>query len=164
MIRLANEQDIEPIMVIVKKTITMMQDENNLQWDHTYPSHDTFENDVKRNELYVFETENEVQGFICISPETDTEYATIEWPRKQRATVIHRCAVSTKSRSKGIASQLFAFAEQRAQVMSNGYLKSDTYVTNEKMRLFFSKKGYDFKGIMKRPELPFDFYCYDKQL
>ncbi|EUJ40355.1 GNAT family N-acetyltransferase [Brochothrix campestris] len=164
MIRLATEADIKPIMMIVKKTIAMMQAENNLQWDETYPSYEVFENDIRRNELYVFEADMEVLGFICISPETDDEYATIEWASKQRATVIHRCAVSTKSRSQGIASQLFAFAEQKAVTTSQGYLKSDTYVTNEKMRAFFAKKDYDFKGIMKRPELPFEFYCYDKQL
>lgn len=164
MIRKAELSDISTIMKIVKSTIKVMHEENNPQWDELYPTEEIFKNDIKVGELFVYTDEGKVQGFICISPEKESEYTMGSWRESKTALVIHRCAVATGVRGKGIASQFLELAENLAIHKKYNYVKSDTYITNKKMNDFFLKKGYTFCGEMTRPEMVYPFNCYDKIL
>ena len=59
MIRLAKQHEIDKILVITAACAKDMIANKIYQWNEHYPSRAAFENDVKRNELYALEDQNE---------------------------------------------------------------------------------------------------------
>ena len=138
MIRKANMNDLESIMKIIKSTVEEMKTYNNTQWDENYPLEKDFVSDIKKQDLYIYEVDGEVAGFICLNYEEPEEYLGLNWSSNKKAMVIHRMAVNPNFRKTGIASKLVDFAEKLAVENNVSYLKSDTYSINSKMNLLFT--------------------------
>ncbi|HCA5265480.1 MAG: GNAT family N-acetyltransferase, partial [Clostridioides difficile] len=132
MIRKANMNDLESIMKIIKSTVEEMKTYNNTQWDENYPLEKDFVSDIKKQDLYIYEVDGEVAGFICLNYEEPEEYLGLNWSSNKKAMVIHRMAVNPNFRKTGIASKLVDFAEKLAVENNVSYLKSDTYSINSK--------------------------------
>ena len=79
MIRLAKIIEIPRILAITKACAKDMIRQNILQWNEEYPSKNAFENDIKRNELYVFISEDTIIGCMVLTTTMDTEYIPINW-------------------------------------------------------------------------------------
>ncbi|HEH6974512.1 TPA: GNAT family N-acetyltransferase, partial [Clostridioides difficile] len=138
MIRKANMNDLESIMKIIKSTVEEMKTYNNTQWDENYPLEKDFVSDIKKQDLYIYEVDGEVAGFICLNYEEPEEYLGLNWSSNKKAMVIHRMAVNQNFRKTGIASKLVDFAEKLAVENNVSYLKSDTYSINSKMNLLLT--------------------------
>lgn len=164
MIRNAVKDDIKAIMKIIKKTIEEMQSYNNDQWNETYPSEEDFIIDIENGDLFVIEREGELAGFACINKVQPLEYKELNWFLKEGAIVIHRMAVNTEFRKKGIGTELMKFADEFALRKGMRYLKIDTYSLNTKMNSLIKKCGYNFVGEIHFPERKKEFYCYEKVL
>lgn len=164
MIRVAKRDDIDNIMEIVTLSIHIMNDEGNIQWDSTYPQKEDFLDDINSKALFVLESESNIKGIICINQTEPDEYKDLIWSLKSKATVIHRMAISPKYRNQGIGSQLMAFAETIAKNTNTNYLKTDTYILNDKMNHMFQKFGFQKVGEMNFKGKPFKFNCYEKVL
>ena len=106
MIRKANMNDLESIMKIIKSTVEEMKIYNNTQWDENYPLEKDFVSDIKKQDLYIYEVDGEVAGFICLNYEEPKEYLGLNWSSNKKAMVIHRMAVNPNFRKTGIASKL----------------------------------------------------------
>lgn len=164
MIRKANMNDLESIMKIIKSTVEEMKTYNNTQWDENYPLEKDFVSDIKKQDLYIYEVDGEVAGFICLNYEEPEEYLGLNWSSNKKAMVIHRMAVNPNFRKTGIASKLVDFAEKLAVENNVSYLKSDTYSINSKNEFitykvwFYKNRRNEFLGKEK------SFYCYDKIL
>ena len=94
MIRKANMNDLESIMQIIKSTVEEMKTYNNTQWDENYPLEKDFVSDIKKQDLYIYEVDGEVAGFICLNYEEPEEYLGLNWSSNKKAMVIHRMAVN----------------------------------------------------------------------
>ena len=164
MIRKANMNDLESIMKIIKSTVEEMKTYNNTQWDENYPLEKDFVSDIKKQDLYIYEVDGEVAGFICLNYEEPEEYLGLNWSSNKKAMVIHRMAVNPNFRKTGIASKLVDFAEKLAVENNVSYLKSDTYSINSKMNLLLTKCGFTKIGEMSFLGKEKSFYCYDKIL
>ncbi|WP_114108617.1 GNAT family N-acetyltransferase [Clostridioides difficile] len=164
MIRKANMNDLESIMKIIKSTVEEMKIYNNTQWDENYPLEKDFVSDIKKQNLYIYEVDGEVAGFICLNYEEPKEYLGLNWSSNKKAMVIHRMAVNPSFRKTGIASKLVDFAEKLAVENNVSYLKSDTYSINSKMNLLLIKCGFIKIGEMSFLGKEKSFYCYDKIL
>ncbi|HEY8364139.1 MAG TPA: GNAT family N-acetyltransferase [Haloplasmataceae bacterium] len=164
MIRIARLGDIEEIMTIVAETIEDMRKEGNCQWSTTYPTKSHFEEDIKNNNLYIYEKNNEVAGFICISNTEDNAYQPLSWRKSQKAIVIHRFAVNRKYQRQSIGTKLVEFAEQLSRNKGINYVKVDTNSKNIRMNNLFQKLGFVFIGQITLRNLPDKFNCYDKIL
>jgi GNAT superfamily N-acetyltransferase len=162
MIRLAEAQDIDHIMRVVEKTILVMRDEDNPQWDDEYPAAAHFLDDVARRTLYVFEADGEIAGFICIDDFEPAEYERVAWHSSGKALVIHRMAVSPDFRGRGVATSLLEFADRLAIDSGVAYLKTDTYGKNAKMNALFSRNGFVRVGKMSFRGMQDAFTSYDK--
>jgi len=93
MIRKATLIDIENLLLITKACASNMIDKNIYQWNYLYPNKKAFLKDLKRNELYVLETENTVIGCITISTFMDDVYKPVSWLTKNNTNIyIHRLA------------------------------------------------------------------------
>ena len=79
MIRKANVSEIEQIITITRACAANMIEQNIFQWNEQYPTLEAFENDSKRNELYVLTFSEEIIGSIVISTLKDEEYNDVSW-------------------------------------------------------------------------------------
>lgn len=164
MIRLAEAKDLNGIMDIIKDTINEMKEENNIQWDETYPKREDFLKDIENKTLYVNEERHNIRGFICIDKNQPEAYKLLQWQGQDKEfMVIHRMAVGKNYRNQGLGKILFEFAEKIALENNIHFLRSDTYSLNYKMRSLFRKEKFKFIG-----EADFGkekkFYCYEKEI
>ena len=163
MIRKATSKDIDKIIEITQACTEFMNNQGIHQWNEHYPSRTAFENDVKRNELYVLESANEVIGCIVLSTIMDDEYIPITWLTPNENNIyIHRIALHPKNQGKGYAQKLMCFAE--AFAIENRYtsIRLDTFSQNERNQKFYELRGYKKLGSIyfpKQSKLP--FYCYE---
>jgi GNAT superfamily N-acetyltransferase len=164
-IRRAQLSDIPSIMQVIARVVPAMRETGNYQWDNTYPNAAAFEEDIALDQLWVAEFDGEVAGLAAITTEQYPEYATVGLDVGETAIVVHRLAVSTAYRGKGIAAALMQEAEAGAIRRGIKTLRIDTNTANEATQKLFPKMGYVFAGEMGlsfRPGLR--FYCYEKRL
>ena len=174
MFRYAEYDDIEVIMSIVAKTITLMKKEGNPQWNEDYPTKEVFINDIESHSLYIYETlditthyESVVAAaFICINDICPIEYSTVDWSKDitEEATYVHRLAIDPAYRRMGIGKALLTFADDMAKYERTDYLRSDTNSMNRGMNALFEKCGYTKRGEIYLRFFPEHFNCYDKVL
>ena len=162
MIRKATVLDLNSIMQITKACANHMINQQIYQWNEHYPNRNAFENDVQRDELYVYVQNNICIGCIVITTIKDVEYVPIEWLTKDKNIYIHRLAVHPKYQGKGIAQQMMTFAENFAKI--NGYfsVRLDTFSQNKRNQKFYETRGYKRLGNIYFPkQSKHPFYCYE---
>jgi N-acetylglutamate synthase-like GNAT family acetyltransferase len=164
-IRPATSPDVPAIMQLIADIVPAMREAGNYQWDSTYPNAAVFEEDIAMNQLWVAELDGDIAGVAAITTEQYPEYASVGMDITETAIVVHRLAVSTQYRGKGIAAALMQQAETEALKRGIKTLRIDTNTANEATQKLFPKMGYKFAGEMGlsfRPGLR--FYCYEKRL
>ncbi len=163
MIRKARETDIEAIIVMTKDCAKAMIANGIYQWYEHYPNKSAFINDIKRNELYVLEIEEEVKGSIVISTLMDEEYIPIKWLTKNDNNIyIHRLAIHPELQGNGYAQQLMSFAEQFAIENNYSSIRLDTFSQNKRNQKFYELRGYKRLGDIYFPkQSEYPFHCYE---
>ncbi|MBR9846300.1 MAG: GNAT family N-acetyltransferase [Algicola sp.] len=163
MIRKATLNDIDCIIEITKACARFMISKQIFQWNDYYPNRIAFENDVKRDELYVLEHENTTIGCIVISTVIDDEYIPVTWlTPNMNNCYVHRLAVHPKHQGKGFAQELMSFAETFA--IENNYtsIRLDTFSKNLRNQKFYELRGYKKLGSIYFPkQSEYPFYCYE---
>jgi GNAT superfamily N-acetyltransferase len=164
-VRRAKLSDIPSIMQVIADVVPAMRESGNYQWDNTYPNAVVFEEDIAFDQLWVAELDGDIAGVGAITTEQYPEYASVGMDINETAIVVHRLAVNTHYRGKGIAAALMQQAETEALRRGIKTLRIDTNTANEATQKLFPKMGYVFAGEMGlsfRPGLR--FYCYEKRL
>ena len=166
MIRKATLNDIDGIIDITKACAKYMIARNIFQWNEHYPNRTPFENDVKRDELYVLEIENRIIGCIVISIVMDDEYIPIKWLTPNENNIyIHRLAIHPKHQGKGYARELMNFAEIFAKHNKFASIRLDTFSQNNRNQKFYELRGYQKLGDIFFPkQSKHPFYCYELTL
>ena len=164
-VRLAEEIDLDRIMVIIEDTVKEMHQNNNFQWDSEYPNREVFLKDIKDGVLYVaVDNKDIIVGLAVFNLEKPDSYSDVDWKAGENDYVIHRLAVDVKQRKTGVANLLVDFGEKMALEKNLNYMMADTNSKNISARKFFEKSGYEYVGIIKLPGKEDDFYCYEKKL
>lgn len=164
MIRKGKMEDIDTLMKIVRDTVHVMKEEENDQWDETYPNGEIFHDDVHAGALNVLLEDGEIIGSITVDRNEPDEYQTIPWHHDGPAYTFHRLVVTPFKRGKGAASQLIRHAEQIAKNQNVPYMRIDTYSLNKKAQQLFEKMGFQKAGEMSFHGKKLPFYCYEKKL
>ncbi|MCT4606493.1 MAG: GNAT family N-acetyltransferase [Marinisporobacter sp.] len=164
MIRKSTFNDIKQIMDIIRATIEEMRSYGNNQWNTNYPMAKDFIKDIENHELYTYDLNGQVAGFVCINYEEPIEYKAVNWSSHEKFMVIHRMAINPSYRQQGIGTQLVKFAEKLARNNEINYLKTDTYSINLKMNSLFKKLDFNHIGNIHFLGREHDFYCYEKIL
>lgn len=163
MIRKAKASEISKIIALTQACAAVMEANGIFQWNKYYPSAVAFENDIARDELYVYLTNATIVGSITISTYKDEEYKPIQWLTKEsQHYYIHRLAVHPTFQGQGIAQQLMTFAENTARAKGIASIRLDTFSKNERNQRFYSLRGYQKVGQIyfpKQSKAP--FYCYE---
>lgn len=163
MIRKAEEKDIHRILRITKACAKSMIENGVFQWNEYYPNAAAFQTDITREELYVLEINNKVEGCIVISIIMDAEYKPIDWLTSNKDNIyIHRLAIHPKHQGKGYAQQLMGFAEQFAIENNYSSIRLDTFSQNKRNQKFYELRGYKRLGNIYFPkQSAFPFHCYE---
>jgi ribosomal protein S18 acetylase RimI-like enzyme len=163
MIRVAKISEIDDILTITKACAKKMSDRGIFQWNEHYPSKIVFENDIKRNELFVFEEHAKIIGTIIISAFMDDEYKSVTWlASKYNAIYIHRLAVHPDFQGKGCARKLMDFAENYARENNFSSVRLDTFSQNTRNQQFYTQRGYQkLEAIYFPKQSEHPFYCYE---
>ena len=163
MIRKGLSTDIDRILRITKACSKYMISKGIYQWNEHYPNKLAFESDVKRNELYVIEINNNVVGCIAISTLMDDEYIPVKWLTPNKNNIyIHRLAIHPEYQGNGFAQQLMDFAEQHSKENNYSSIRLDTFSKNKRNHLFYELRGYKkLEDIYFPNQSKFPFHCYE---
>ena len=163
MIRQAKLSEIQEILSMTRSCGQKMIAEGVFQWNEHYPNIEAFQKDIKRNELFVFTSEEKIIGCIVISSEKDKEYDDISWLTPDGDNYyIHRLAVDPAQQGKGIARKLMDFAEAYVAKKNAVSVRLDTFSQNHRNQKFYRSRGYTQLGNIYFPkQSEFPFYCYE---
>ena len=164
MIRNANLKDLVSSKSLTEACAEKMQENDIFQWNEHYPSLEKLQEDIEREELFLLEENEELQGIVVLTPHMDEEYTPIAWltPKGSRNLYVHRLATNPKEWGSGHGRKLMDFAEDFAR--SNGYIsvRLDTFSQNQRNQRFYEARGYKRLGNIyfpKQSEHP--FFCYE---
>ena len=163
MIRRAKILEIPDILSITRACAADMIKKGIYQWNEYYPNYSAFENDIKRDELFVLEKDSKIIGTVVVSAIIDKEYVHLKWlPPNQNNCYVHRLAVEPQHQGKGYAQKLMAFAEDYARKNRFVSIRLDTFSQNKRNQKFYETRGYQKLGDVffpKQSEHP--FHCYE---
>jgi len=163
MIQLAKISQIPEILSMTDACRLAMEANGIYQWTTEYPSKKAFENDIERNELYVFLRDNDIVGCIVISLFMDEEYRTVDWLTENGTNYyIHRLGVHPDFQGLGFAQRLMDFGENFARQQNALSVRLDTFSQNKRNQKFYEQRGYTRLGDIffpKQSEHP--FHCYE---
>ena len=163
MIRRAKISEIPDILTITQACAKKMQDNGIFQWNEHYPSRQAFVKDIERNELFVIEENNIIQGTIVISTLMDEEYRPIQWLTPNGKSIyIHRLSVDPELQGKGLAQQMMDFAENYSRDNNFISVRLDTFSQNKRNQCFYEQRGYQKLGDIYFPkQSKHPFHCYE---
>lgn len=143
--------DVDRILEIIEKAKIELRKLGLDQWQNGYPNREVIENDVKNGISYVLEEISEkIVGTIVLSPKKEEPYSKIEgkWITNDDYIVIHRLAVDSEIKNKGIATKILEFSEKECIKNKILSIKTDTHENNKPMKKFLEKNGFSYCGVI----------------
>ena len=142
MIRKAVIGDIDTVLSIYDGAREYMRRSGNAeQWGGGYPSADVVKDDIDGGNLYVLVENEEILAvfFFRVGVLTDINNRIV--PSDKPYAVIHRIAISSKARGRGVSGLCFDFAFSKADSV-----KIDTHKDNLPMQRALAKYGFKYCG------------------
>ena len=171
--------DVDRILEIIEKAKIELKKLGLDQWQNGYPNREVIENDVKNRISYVLEEISEkdgksknqsskkIIGTIVLSPKKEAPYSKIEgkWITNDDYIVIHRLAVDSEIKNRGIATKILEFSEEECIKNKIFSIKTDTQENNEPMKKFLGKNGFSYCGVIyldREPDIGEKRIAYEK--
>ena len=171
--------DVNRILEIIEKAKIELRKLGLNQWQKGYPNREVIENDIKSGISYILEeisekndkSENQISkkivGTIVLSPKKEIPYSKIEgkWITNDDYIVIHRLAVDSEIKNKGIATKILEFSEKECIKNKILSIKTDTHENNEPMKRFLEKNGFSYCGVIyldREPDVGEKRIVYEK--
>ena len=152
LLRNSKETDIEYILNILEDAKLFLKNNGVDQWQNGYPNKDVILEDIKNNESYVLECENEIIGTTVLSFRGDNNYNKIyegKWiTEKEKYAVVHRIAIKKDSSIKNIGMNIMKFIENKCIENNINSIKIDTHENNRNMQNLLEKLNYKYCGII----------------
>lgn len=145
MIRKTNIEDIPSVMHIIHDAQTYFKENGIPQWQNGYPDENQIINDIKEDGSYVLEEDNQIIGTFFLTFKEEASYKKIydgEWLNDEPYAAIHRIAIDSSLKGKGIASKLFAYGESIALSKGINTIRIDTHEYNLSMQNALKKNGF----------------------
>ena len=150
--RNSTEQDLKYILNILEEAKLFLKNNGVDQWQNGYPNEEVILNDIKNNESYVLEYENEIIGTTVLSFRGDNNYNKIyegKWiTEKEKYAVIHRIAIKKDSGIKNIGMNIMKFIEDKCIENNIHSIKIDTHENNKNMQGLLEKLNYKYCGVI----------------
>ncbi len=147
---LAKWEDIPAYMDILNSGREFQREQGFVQWPDGYPDRETIENDVKTGNGYALTVDGRPAAYMYIGFDGDPSYPKIKgaWHYDEPYAVIHRIAIGSEFRGRGLADAAFRLAEDFCR--SKGYtnLRIDTDGQNKRMQHILEKNGFTYCGTV----------------
>ena len=119
------------------------------QWQNGDPSESDIENDIQNGNLYVADENGKLLG-MCYIGFYESDYDYIYWGNflEGEYVVIHRVAVDTESRGKGVFTALVKNAEKIAKENGKTQIRIDTHKGNSVMQKALKNNGFCRSGVI----------------
>ena len=163
MIRLAQKSDLDRVLQITRLCAREMESRKVFQWNQHYPDRQSFVNDIKNSELYVYCTKDMIIGCVSICSLMDEVYSKVAWKTNGKNSVyVHRLAVDPKHQQQGIGSKLMDFAENESKLNGIESMRLDTFSQNKVNQNFYEQRGYvKLEDIYFPLQSEHPFHCYE---
>lgn len=159
-IRLADPNDLERVITIVRNATRKLDAHGIAQWDELYPNRSDLQTDIENRHLYVIETGDAAAGLIALNEDQSPEYGEIAWQYRGTVLVVHRLVVDPAFQGQRLASQLMDFAEQTAATAGYAAIRLDAFSQNPTAIALYERRGYRRAGTVRlRKGL---FFCFEK--
>ncbi|WP_367296384.1 N-acetyltransferase family protein [Levilactobacillus yonginensis] len=152
LLRQATMADLPQIESIIRDGRELLAAQSVDQWQGTYPSTSIIVDDIHQGWTVVLEEDNEILGTAAVIPGEDANYERIDgqWLTDQAPYLaIHRVAVSSHHRGRGLAGELFQriFAQiDKAENVES--IRIDTHPDNKGMQHVIKKNGFTETGMI----------------
>tara|TARA_B110000967_G_scaffold200589_1_gene236620 strand:+ start:1526 stop:2035 length:510 start_codon:yes stop_codon:yes gene_type:complete len=150
---LAKKEDLSCTLRIIADAQAYLAVQHIDQWQNGYPNEKVILNDIQNSESYVVKSDDsDTIATAMFSTRVEPTYSQIEghWITKNDAIygVIHRMAISEKSRGTGIAKFIFNHCEKRLKQNAIKSMRIDTHEGNLGMQALLKKLDYVFCGVI----------------
>ncbi len=149
--RLAGKRDIPQILSVIRQAQALIKKLGIGQWQDGYPNREVFEEDIRKEQCYVFAVQKQIAGVMVVSFEPEECYRFLSggtWDSEQPYGVLHRIAVADSLRGIGLAGQMLELAEILCLQNGVSSLRVDTHEGNLPMRKFLKKHGFSLCGTV----------------
>lgn len=155
-IRKAQMEDLEHLLPIFQEAQEFLREQGSPQWQGGYgPNRAVVEQDIQRQEGYVFLLGDEIVGYASLTQGVDPSYCNItqgQWDSTYPSYLsIHRVAVSSKVRGKGLSRQMMKHLISVAKRMGYRDIRIDTYPRNGIMERVILGAGFVWRGMVTLP-------------
>lgn len=145
------ESDINNIMNIIKQTQEYFKEHGIDQWQDNYPNYEIIMNDILKQDGYVLLIDDKVVATVAVSFTGEKTYKSIydgRWITANDYGVIHRLAVDSGYKGKGLASKIFKYIEDISLKRDIYSIRIDTHEDNIPMQKAIRKNGFQYCGII----------------
>ena len=152
--RKATNEDIKQIAEIYSDIHKGEEEgKSSIGWiRNVYPTEETAENALKRDDLFVLEVNNTIVGAAIINRIQVPEYKDGCWKydaSDSEVMVLHTLVISPSFSGKGYGKSFVSFYEKYALKNGCRYLRMDTNAKNTRARAMYKSLGYSEAGIVK---------------
>ncbi len=149
--RKAMEVDIDSIMNIIKQAQEYFKEQGTDQWQNNYPNVETIKNDIEKGYGYVLLKDGKIVGTVSVSFDGEKTYENIyegKWISNLQYAVVHRMAIDSKLKGKGLASIIMKNIEKMCLDRDVHSIRIDTHEDNKSMQRLIDKNGFKYCGII----------------
>ena len=163
MIRLAQKSDLDRVLQITRLCAREMESRKVFQWNEHYPDRQSFVNDIRNSELYVYCIKIWLLDVFQYVLSMDEVYRKVSWKTDGKNSVyIHRLAVDPKHQKQGIGGKLMDFAENESKSDGIDSIRLDTFSQNTVNQNFYEARGYvKLEDIYFPLQSEHPFHCYE---
>ncbi|NJI72192.1 GNAT family N-acetyltransferase [Sphingobacterium kitahiroshimense] len=162
MIRKAIQSDIIQASKVLEEVKIDMLREGVDQWDQEYPNKMVLQQDIDKEQAFIYEEQGELVAYMALNEKCDEEYNDLNWNTSIPFLVIHRLYVKPVAQGKGLSSKMIRYAEQYAVEHKYQSIRFDAFSLNETANAVYLKKGYHLVGTVNFRKGVFN--CYEKAI
>ena len=139
--------DLDAVFHLVEKAVEQMNCGQIDQWDQIYPAKSDFQNDIRRNELYVGIIGETIAVVYALNRYCDEQYRNGAWQYTgDNFIVLHRLCVSPAFQHKGVAHAVLDHIESESAARGINAIRLDVFSRNPYALKLYGNNGYHTVG------------------
>lgn len=145
------EEDAKRIMEIIGQAQEYLREQGVNQWQNNYPDISTVMTDIDNQNCYVLRDGGKAVATVTVVFGGEKTYAEIyegEWLSSREYATIHRIAVDTGYKGRGLASTIIGNIEAICRSRGISSIRVDTHRQNASMKRMLIKNGFTYCGII----------------
>ena len=152
-LRRAGAQEDAQAMRLIDQAKAFLKEQGIDQWQTGYPDLACIRRDLQNGKGYFMVDEaGDTAAYMCIDFDGEPAYNGLNgaWLTDGNDyLVVHRLAVDSEQRGRGLASEAFALAQAMGEARGVRSVRMDTDADNSIMKHVLAKNGYAYCGVIR---------------